>query len=282
MPPQFSFEFFPPKTENGMAQLLQTAATLAKTNPAYFSVTFGAGGSTQTQTPDTVLKIKTRTPVALSPHISCVGAEKNVIKKLLGYYQENGISRLVVLRGDAPLNEKTRNTHFQYASELIQFIRAETGSHFNIAVGCYPEFHPNTTHVRQELFYLKEKIDAGADTMITQYFYNADAFFRFRDDCEKFHIHAPIIPGIMPIVNYEKLLAFSNACGAEIPRWLKFRLETYQHDPAVLQAYCDEVVSRLCEKLLQGGAHELHFYTLNKADSSVRIIEKLRGCLVNL
>ncbi|EKD77943.1 MAG: hypothetical protein ACD_42C00109G0005 [uncultured bacterium] len=274
--PHLSFEFFPPKTTAGINALLQTAGMLTAINPSYFSVTFGAAGSAQTHTPDTVFKIKKHTRIQTAPHISCVAAEKENIKNLLDRYIQKDISRLVVLRGDAPANTTIPSTHFQHASELVQFIREQTGNHFHIDVACYPEFHPQTTDVKRALFHLKEKMDAGANSMITQYFYNPDAYFRFRDDCEKFHITAPITPGIMPIIHYEKLVSFSNACGAEIPRWLKFRLENYKNDIISLHTFCDDVLTDLCEKLLSGGASGLHFYTLNKSEYCLNILKNLK------
>lgn len=271
-----SFEFFPPKTEAGVQALLETAQSLVAIRPDFFSVTFGAAGSAQTHTPDTVFQIKKQTGIPTAPHISCVAAKKESVKNLLDRYIQQGISRLVVLRGDTPENTTASSEHFHYASELVQFIRNETGRYFDIIVACYPEFHPQTTDVKRALFHLKEKMDAGANSMITQYFYNPDAYFRFREDCEKFHITAPITPGIMPILNYEKLMSFSNACGAEIPRWLKFRLQSYQHDVASMDAFCEDMISDLCEKLLSGGAPGLHFYTLNKAKLSLKILQNLK------
>lgn len=274
--PQISFEFFPPKTEIGITHLLSAAQSLATIDPAFFSVTFGAAGSVQNNTADTVFKINQHTGVPTAPHISCVAAEKESIKNLLNHYINNGISRLVVLRGDTPAEAITlQKKYFHYAAELVQFIRQETGDHFRIEVACYPEFHPQTTDHKRELFYFKEKIDAGANAAITQYFYNADAYFRFIDSCEKINITIPITPGIMPITNYEKLVSFSKACGAEIPRWLNFRLHDFQDDIAELQVFGEEVVAHLCEKLLAGGAPGLHFYTLNKAESSMNIIQRL-------
>lgn len=273
--PHISFEFFPPKTESGMDNLLVTAKSLAPINPSFFSVTFGAGGSAQTHTQDTVLKITQHTAIRTAAHISCV-AEKERIKNLLHFYVDQGISRLVVLRGDLPAGlNVSPTTHFRYASELIDFIRTETQDYFHIDVACHPEFHPETTDTKKALFYFKEKINAGANSAITQYFYNPDAYFRFRDSCEKIGIHIPITPGIMPITNYEKLVSFSKACGAEIPRWLHLRLENFREDINALQHFGEEVVTALCEKLLENGAPGLHFYSLNKAEPSMKIIHRL-------
>lgn len=266
-----SFEFFPPKTDDGLKNLLQTAQTLATTKPEFFSVTFGAAGSAQKQTPTTVFNIQTHTSVPTAPHISCVAATKEIIQNLLLQYINQGISRLVVLRGDKPIDAQSDRDHFHYASALVRFIRETTGDHFHISVACYPEFHPQTTHLKRALFHFKEKVDAGANAAITQYFYNADAYFRFIDNCEKMHIAIPITPGIMPILNYEKLVSFSKTCGAEIPRWLLYRLETYQNDPIAFQKLSEEVVMQLCDRLLRGGAPGLHFYTLNKAEASLRL-----------
>ncbi|MCX7120414.1 MAG: methylenetetrahydrofolate reductase [NAD(P)H], partial [Gammaproteobacteria bacterium] len=270
-----SFEFFPPKTDAGMNNLLQTAKTLADIKPGCFSVTFGAAGSAQTHTPDTVFKIQEHTAIPTTPHISCVAATKEMTEDLLEKYISNNITRLVVLRGDIPSDEKTGVHHFQFASELVAFIRQKTGDHFHISVACYPEYHPQTTNHQRALMHFKEKIDAGANNAITQYFYNADAYFRLRDSCRKLNIHTPLIPGIMPIVNYEKLVSFSNACGAEIPRWLLYRLESFQHDAKSFEKFSEEVVSHLCEKLTSGGAPGLHFYTLNKAEPSIAILKNL-------
>lgn len=271
---EISFEFFPPKTDTGMQNLLQTAQTLSTLDPSYFSVTFGAAGSAQTHTPTTVFKIHEHTQIKTAPHISCIAATKDMITALLHRYVDQGISRLVVLRGDAPADAVTQPQHFQFASQLVQHIRETTGNHFHISVACYPEFHPQTTDHNHALFHLKEKINAGANTAITQYFYNPDAYFRLRDSAEKTGIHAPIIPGIMPILNYEKLVAFSKACGAEIPRWLLYRLESFQHDTDKFEKFSEEVVFDLCEKLIAGGAPGLHFYTLNKAEPSVAILQR--------
>ncbi len=273
--PQISFEFFPPKTDGGMDNLLQVAKRLAELKPQFFSVTFGAAGSAQNNTENTVFKINTVTKISTAPHMSCIAAEKETIKHLLEKYIQQGISRLVVLRGDQPANTTALPNHFRYASELVQFIREETGDHFHIEVACYPEFHPETTDLKRALFHFKEKIDAGANSAITQYFYNADAYCRFRENCEKMDIRIPITPGIMPITNYEKLVAFSNACGAEIPRWLNYRLQSYQDNLAALQTYGEEIVSDLCEKLLAAGAPGLHFYTLNKAEASTTILRHI-------
>jgi len=273
--PQISFEFFPPKTEIGMNNLLATAKSLSTIQPAFFSVTFGAGGSAQTHTPTTVLKINQHTAIQTAPHISCF-AEKETIKNLLDLYIDQGITRLVVLRGDFPAGLNTSpSTHFHYATELVAFIRKQTQDHFHIDVACHPEFHSETTDIKKALFYFKEKIDAGANSAITQYFYNPDAYFRFRDGCEKIGVHAPITPGIMPITNYEKLVSFSAACGAEIPRWLDLRLQNFREDIIGLQNFGEDVITTLCEKLLKNDAPGLHFYSLNKAEPSMKIIHRL-------
>src|SRR3990167_6888878 len=273
---EISFEFFPPKTDTGMTNLLQAATTLASINPNFFSVTFGAAGSAQTHTPNTVFKVQEHTSVPTAPHISCVAATKEMIKALLEKYIQNNIMRLVVLRGDMPSDTPEATHHFQYAAELLQFIRHETGNHFTLSVACYPEFHPQTTDHKRALFHFKEKVDAGANNAITQYFYNPDAYFKFLDSCRKMDIHIPIIPGIMPITNYEKLVLFSKTCGAEIPRWLLYRLESYQHDAKSFEQFSEEVVMQLCEKLIAGGAPGLHFYSLNKAEPSINILTSLK------
>lgn len=270
-----SFEFFPPKTDIGMNNLLATTKLLTTIQPDFFSVTFGAAGSAQTYTSNTVLQIKQHTSIQTTPHISCV-ADKETIKNLLNLYIDEGISRLIVLRGDLPAGLNTSSsTHFRYAAELVAYIRKETQHYFHIDVACHPEFHPETTDPKKALFYFKEKIDAGANSAITQYFYNTDAYFRFRDNCEKIGIHIPITPGIMPITDYKKLVSFSAACGAEIPRWLNLRLQYFQEDNLSLQNFAEDVVTTLCEKLIENGAPGLHFYSLNKAEPSVRIIHRL-------
>jgi len=269
-----SFEFFPPKTTEGMDKLRDARNQLAKFNPEFFSVTFGAGGSTRDRTMDTVLEIQ-REGFQAAPHISCISSSKSEIRDLLQAYQVQGIKRLVALRGDIPSGEVSAGD-FRYASELVAFIREETGNHFSVEVAAYPEFHPEARTPAADLLNLKRKVDAGANSAITQYFYNADAYFRFVDQCDALGITVPIVPGIMPIYNITQLARFSNVCGAEIPRWLKMRLEEYGDDMASLRAFGIDVVSELCETLLAWGVPSLHFYTLNQSNIISNIIENVQ------
>ena len=269
----YSFEFFPPKTAEGMATLRDARAELAKFNPDFFSVTFGAGGSTRDRTMETVLDIQQQ-GLPAAPHISCISSSKEEIRGLLQAYQANGIKRLVALRGDLPSGEVSTGD-FRYATELVAFIRAETGQHFHIEVAAYPEFHPEAKSPAADVLNLKRKIDAGANSAITQYFYNADAYFHFIDQCAAAGINVPIVPGIMPIYNITQLARFSNVCGAEIPRWLRLRLEEYGDDMASLRAFGIDVVTDLCETLRVFGAPSLHFYTLNRAGVIANIIGNL-------
>jgi methylenetetrahydrofolate reductase (NADPH) len=270
---EVSFEFFPPKTAEGIEKLRETRKELAKFNPEFFSVTFGAGGSTRDRTMETVLEIQ-REGFQAAPHISCISSSKAEIRDLLQTYQAHGINRLVTLRGDVPSGEVSAGD-FRYASELVEFIRAETGDHFFIEVAAYPEFHPEAKTPAADLLNLKRKMDAGANSAITQYFYNADAYFRFVDQCDDLGITMPIVPGVMPIYNITQLARFSSICGAEIPRWLKMRLEEYGDDMASLRALGVDVVSELCEMLLAGGAPSLHFYTLNQSATISTIINNI-------
>ena len=269
----YSFEFFPPKTAEGMATLRDARAELAKFNPEFFSVTFGAGGSTRDRTMETVLDIQQQ-GLPAAPHISCISSSKEEIRGLLQAYQASGIKRLVALRGDLPSGEVSAGD-FRYASELVAFIRAETGQHFHIEVAAYPEFHPEAKSPAADVLNLKRKIDAGANSAITQYFYNADAYFHFIDQCAAAGINVPIVPGIMPMYNITQLARFSNVCGAEIPRWLRLRLEEFGDDMASLRAFGIDVVTDLCETLRVFGAPSLHFYTLNRAGVISNIIGNL-------
>jgi len=271
---EVSFEFFPPKTAEGIEKLRETRRELAKFNPEFFSVTFGAGGSTRDRTMETVLEIQSEGYQA-APHISCISSSKAEIRDLLHTYQAHGIKRLVALRGDVPSGEVSAGD-FRYASELVAFIRAETGDHFFIEVAAYPEFHPEARTPAADLLNLKRKMDAGANSAITQYFYNADAYFRFVEQCDALGITMPIVPGIMPIYNITQLARFSSICGAEIPRWLKMRLEEYGDDMASLRALGIDVVSELCETLIAWGAPSLHFYTLNQAGTISHIINNIK------
>ncbi|WP_047540751.1 methylenetetrahydrofolate reductase [NAD(P)H] [Methylotenera versatilis] len=268
-----SFEFFPPKTAEGIANLRETRTQLAKFNPEFFSVTFGAGGSTTDRTKETVFEIQAEGYQA-APHISCISSSKEEIRTLLSAYKAKGIKRLVTLRGDVPSGEVSVGD-FKYANELVSFIRQEAGDWFHLEVAAYPEFHPEALSAAKDMANFKRKVDAGADSAITQYFYNADAYFRFVDSCEADGITIPIVPGIMPIYNYTQLARFSGICGAEIPRWLRLRLEAYADDMPSLRALGIDVVSELCETLLSWGVPSLHFYTLNQAGIISKIIENL-------
>jgi methylenetetrahydrofolate reductase (NADPH) len=271
--PLFSFEFFPPQTPEGMEKLAATRKQLAVLHPAFFSVTFGAGGSTQERTLQTVTQIKTEGST-VAPHLSCVGSTRENIRTLLNVYRAQGVNRIVALRGDLPSGMGSIG-EFQYANELVEFIRAETGDHFHIEVAAYPEFHPQARSARDDLLNFKRKMNAGADAAITQYFYNADSYFYFVDQCRKMGITAPIVPGIMPIVKFSQLARFSEMCGAEIPRWMRKTLEGYGDDNEAVQAFGLDAVTALCEKLLAGGAPGLHFYTLNQAAPSLAIWQRL-------
>ncbi len=270
-----SCEFFPPRTEKGVLNLRKTREQLQVLQPTYFSVTFGAGGSTQEKTFDTVVEIQEQTDFEAAPHLSCIGSGRENILKLLQAYQAHGIQRIVALRGDKPSGWAGKIGDFSYANELVEFIRAKTGTHFHIEVAAYPEFHPEAQSAKKDLDYFKSKVEAGADSAITQYFYNADAYFRLLDSCAKRGIDIPIVPGIMPIANFEQLARFSDICGAEIPRWLRTRLKDFEDDKTALQDFGVDVVAKLCERLLAGGAPGLHFYTLNQSALILNITNRL-------
>lgn len=273
MSSEISFEFFPPKTVDGIAKLRETRKQLALLNPKFFSVTFGAGGSTRDRTLDTVVEIQSEGFDA-APHISGISSSKEEITQLLEAYKTKGIRRLVVLRGDLPSGEVSAGD-FRYANELVAFIRQATGDWFQIEVAAYPEFHPESSSPKADIQHFKSKVDAGADAAITQYFYNADAYFRFMGQCHALGITIPIVPGVMPIYNITQLARFSNVCGAEIPRWLRLRLEEYGDDIESLRALGQDVVTGLCEQLLAGGAPGLHFYTLNQSGIISNIAKNL-------
>ncbi len=268
-----SFEFFPPQTPEGASKLTAARQRLATFKPEFFSVTFGAGGSTQDRTLDTIKQIHAEGHSA-APHLSCVGSTRDNIRSLLNTYKDMGIKRIVALRGDLPSGMGSIG-EFQYANELVSFIRAQTGEHFHIEVAAYPEFHPQAKSVRDDMLNYKRKINAGANSAITQYFYNADAYFRFVDETRKLGVDAPIVPGIMPIVRYSQLARFSEMCGAEIPRWMRKTMEGYGDDVESVQNFGLDVVSKLCEKLIAGGVPALHFYTLNQAKASIDILQRL-------
>jgi methylenetetrahydrofolate reductase (NADH) len=272
----FSFEFFPPKTPEGVEKLRTTRDKLARLEPAFFSVTFGAGGSTRDLTFETVLEIRRATGLEAAPHLSCIGSTRESIRHVLESYRARGIRRIVALRGDLPSGMGVGPPgELRYANELVAFIRESTGDWFHIEVAAYPEFHPQAPSASADLRNFKRKVEAGADGAITQYFYNPDAYFRFLDDCGKMDVRLPIVPGIMPITNYKQLARFSDACGAEIPRWIRRRLEDFGDDLKPLRAFGVEVTTELCRRLLEGGAPGLHFYTLNQAEATLAVWRNL-------
>ncbi len=277
--PNISFEFFPPKTLEGLKNLEHTAKALAEYAPQFFSVTYGAGGLTREGTLNTVSMLQNNTEIPVTPHLACLGSTKDNLLEILTHYKNIGINRLVALRGDLPA-EMPYAGDFKYAFELVQFIREKTGFHFEIEVAAYPEFHPEAQSAIDDVLNLKRKFDAGANRAITQYFYNPDAYFYFLDKCAKYGIAKPIIPGIMPITGFEKLVRFSKTCGAEIPQWLYKRLAVYANDESATLALGLEVVHELCSRLIKGGAPGLHFYTLNREHASLAILDKL-GVLPN-
>lgn len=269
----FSIEFFPPKTEEGAEKLRVTRVKLGELKPKYFSVTFGAGGTTQQGTLDTVIEIR-REGYDAAPHLSCVGGTRDSIRQILQQYQAHDIRRLVALRGDLP-SGYGMGGEFRHASDLVEFIRAETGDWFHIEVAAYPEMHPQARSPQDDLNHFVRKMQAGANAAITQYFYNADAYFRFADEARKAGVSAPIVAGIMPITNSSQLQRFSEMCGAEIPRWIRLKLNSYGDDSASIKAFGLDVVTQMCERLLQGGAPGLHFYSLNQAAATTAIWQRL-------
>jgi len=273
-PQLFSFEFFPPKTAEGEARLRAAWQALLPLGPAFFSVTYGAGGSTRDRTLETVLALKRESGVEVAPHLSCIGSTRAAIAELLERYRAAGIRRIVALRGDLPSGMGEAG-ELRYANELVAFIRQATGSHFHIEVAAYPEFHPQAPSAWADLEHFRRKVEAGADSAITQYFYSAEAYFRFVADCERMGLRIPIVPGVMPITNYAQLARFSDACGAEIPRWIRKRLEAYGDDLASLRSFGADVVADLCRRLLEAGAPGLHFYTLNRAEPVLAVWERL-------
>ncbi|MBV8658477.1 MAG: methylenetetrahydrofolate reductase [NAD(P)H] [Burkholderiales bacterium] len=269
----FSFEFFPPKTPEGIEKLRNTRRQLAQFDPSFFSVTFGAGGTTQQGTLDTVLEIQ-RDGFQAAPHLSCIGSTKQNVAELLQTYRSNGIRRIVALRGDIP-SGMVEFGEFRYANELVEFIRAEQGDWFHIEIAAYPEYHPQARSAHDDLSNFVRKAQAGANSAITQYFFNPDAYFAFVDEIQARGVTIPIVPGIMPINQFSQLARFSDACGAEIPRWLRLKLQSYGDDVASIKALGLDVVTDLCRKLLDGGAPGLHFYTLNAAGAVSTIWQRL-------
>ena len=272
-----SCEFFPPKTEKGIANMREVKQQLTQLKPEFYSVTFGAGGSTQENTLDAVIEIQqdsVSTGIDAAPHLSCVGSSVDNIRAMLKTYQSKGISRLVALRGDLPSGMRDPGD-FRYANELIDFIRQETSDHFTIEVAAYPEVHPQAPSAEDDLDNFKRKVDAGADSALTQYFYNIDAYLYFIDRCQAKGIDIPIIPGIMPINNFVQLARFSDGCGAEIPRWLRKRLEDFNDDSESLQAFTLDFLTDFTQKLIDAGVPGLHFYTMNRIDPTLTICQRL-------
>ncbi len=273
--PQLSFEFFPPKNDEQVRLFATTRDRLAALKPEYMSVTFGAGGSTRARTRETVLNIERETSVPAAPHISCMSEDTDSIRELLNIYRDAGIRRLVVLRGDRPSGGGSGV--FDHAVDLVHFIRAHYDDRFLLEVACYPEHHPESRSPDQDLVHFKAKVDAGADSAITQYFYNAESYFRFVDDARALGVEIPIVPGIMPITNYSRLARFSKMCGAEIPLWICKRIQAFedQGDNESLMSFGEQVVTDLCQKLLEGGAPGIHFYTLNRPRASLALCRNL-------
>ena len=281
-PAKFSFEFFPPRTPEAVGKLQMTQERLARFKPDFFSVTYGAGGSTRLRTFETVQDIRAKTGIDAAPHISCIGSMTSEIKSVLDTYKAAGIKRTVALRGDHPSGIAGGYGQLRYASELVEFIRRESGDYFHIDVAAYPEFHPQAPSASKDLENFKRKVDAGANGAITQYFYNADAYYRFIESCEKLRIDIPVVPGIMPIINCTQLVRFSEACGAEIPRWILKRLQEFGDDRKAIRTFGIDVGTRLCENLLAQGAPGLHMYTLNQAEASEAIWKNLNlGARIN-
>lgn len=269
----FSFELFPPQTPEGVEKLRVTRRQLAQLNPAFFSVTYGAGGTTRERTLGVALEVQGEGQ-QVAPHLSCVASTRESIRQILEQYRAAGIRRLVALRGDLP-SGVAETGEFRYASELVAFVREAFGDSFHIEVAAYPEYHPQARSAQEDLRNFKRKIDAGANGAITQYFFNADAYFAFLDECEAMGIDVPITPGIMPISRFSQLARFSDACGAEIPRWIRRRLEGFGDDIASIRSFGLDVVTALCDRLLRGGAPGLHFYTLNQAGPTSTVWQRL-------
>lgn len=270
---RFSFEFSAPKSEEAIQKLMKVHKRLCDFSPHFFSVTYGAGGSTKEGTKQAVLDINSKGS-EVAPHLSFGGDSRDKIEQLIQDYKAAGVKRVVALRGDIPSGMGSGG-NMAYADELVSLIREKTGDHFHIEVAAYPEIHPESVSVESDLKYFKQKVEAGANSAITQYFYNADAYFRFVDSCASLGVNIPIVPGVMPITNYRGLVRFSNICGADIPRWILKHLESYEHDPSSLKSFGDEVVTNLCQRLLDGGAPGLHFYTLNQSLPTIRIWRNL-------
>lgn len=268
-----SIEFFPPNTAEGADKLHATRDKLAGLKPAFFSVTYGAGGSTRERTFATVKEIAAAGYEA-APHLSCIGSTRDSIREILREYADAGIRRIVALRGDLPSGAGAAG-EFRYANELVEFIRAETGDRFLIEVAAYPEWHPQARSPKDDLLAFKRKADAGANSAITQYFYNLDAYLHFVDAVRKLGVDIPIVPGIMPIVGFTKLARFSDACGADLPRWMRKKFESFGDDSDSIRAFGLDLVTELCERLLKGGAPGLHFYSMNQSALTCEICRRL-------
>ena len=268
-----SIEFFPPKTPEGVEKLLVVRQKFYVLKPEFFSVTYGAGGSTQDGTLQTVQAILAD-GFAAAPHFSCIGATRNSVREQLADFKAAGIQRMVALRGDLPSGYGAFG-EFKYASEMIEFIRSETGDHFHIEVGCYPEVHPQAKSPEADLQAYLTKVRAGASSAITQYFFNSDAYFRFLEDTARLGAGIPVVPGIMPIISSTQLMRFSDACGAEIPRWIRLRLQGFGDDSASIKAFGLDVVTDLCEQLRAGGAPGLHFYSMNQSAATLEICSRM-------
>jgi len=271
---ELSFEFFPPKSDEGINKLSTTHAALSQMNPEFFSVTYGAGGSTQETTINTVVDLNQK-GVSTAPHISCVGATEEKIHELLSFYQKNNVNRLVALRGDLPSGMGGGAGRFTYAADLVAFIKHHYPKQFHIEVAAYPEMHPQARDCDADLYNFINKVESGADSAITQYFYNADSYLYFRDRVVKAGCDVKITPGIMPIINFGNLLRFSDICGAEIPRWIQKKMEGFRDDTNGVKAFGHEVVTSLCQRLLSEGVDSLHFYTMNQSEPSTQIIREL-------
>jgi methylenetetrahydrofolate reductase (NADPH) len=276
-PLSFSFELFPPRTPEGVAKLPQIVGKLAELRPSFFSVTYGAGGSTQDGTYDTVVSVVEHTGVEAAPHLTCVGSTRANIAALLKRYRDCGVKRIVALRGDLPATAMSPSApgEFHYASELVSFIRETQGDAFRIEVAAYPEMHPQAADPVQDFEHFRRKVEAGADTAITQLFYNADSYFDFVERCARAGLDLPVVPGIMPITGFANIVRFCNSCGADLPRWVRLRLEALQDDKPALLDFGLDVVTRLCETLLKNGAPGLHFYTINQAEPTLRLWKNL-------
>lgn len=271
---KLSLEFFPPRTEKGTEKLKTVIEGFDAMQPEYMSVTYGAGGTTQEKTVETVRYIQQQTQFDSAPHLTCIGASRESVTELLDTYEAMGVKRIVALRGDLPSGMMDPG-EFKYASDLVAFIREQKGDTFKIEVAAYPETHPQARNCEIGIKWFKHKVDQGADAAITQYFYNVDSYLYFIDNCERHGIDLPIVPGMMPITNYENLIRFSEGCGAEVPRWLKCRLESFEDDKESLIAFGCDVVTELSQRLLDAGAPGIHFYSMNQLNPTLEIAQSL-------